>query len=84
MKVYIIKYEESYEGGLYESGICYVFDTLEKAKTMLKQIKEDIIENSDREDIKDMIHDNIYGDGFKVDYLGYDYDSYEIIEMEVK
>ena len=51
---------------------------------MLKQIKEDIIENSDREDIKDIIHDNIYGDGFKVDFLDNDYDSYEIIEMEVK
>lgn len=82
-KVYLIKWEESYESGLYSSGISYVFDTLEKAKTMLEEIKKDIIDNSDREDIADLINNNLYGEGFKVDYLDNDYESYEIVEMEV-
>lgn len=83
-KVYLIKWEESYEGGLYSSGVSYVFDALEKAKTMLEEIKKDIIDNSEREDITDLIHNNLYGEGFKVDYLDNDYESYEIFEMEVK
>lgn len=83
-KVYLIKWEESYESGLYSSGINYVFDTLEKAKTMLEKIKQDIIDNSEREDIKELIHNFIYDEGFKVDYLDNDYDSYEIVEMEVQ
>lgn len=82
-KVYLIKWEESYEGGRYDSGISYAFDTLEKAKKMLEEIKEDIINDSDREDIKDLIHNDLYGEGFNVDYLDDDYESYEIIEMEV-
>lgn len=83
-KVYIIQWEESYESGRYESGISYVFDTLEKAKTMLEEIKKDIISSSDREDITDLIDDFMYDNGFKVDYLDNDYESYEIIEMEVE
>lgn len=83
-KVYIMKWEESYENGLYSSGISYVFDTLDKAKEMLEEIKQDIIDNSDRDDIKNLIHGYLYNSGFSVDYLDNDYESYEIIEMEVK
>ena len=36
-KVYLIKWEESYESGLYSSGVSYVFDALEKAKTMFEE-----------------------------------------------
>lgn len=83
-KVYIIKWEDSDSSGSYSSGISYVFDTLDKAKEMLEEIKQDIIENSDRDDIKSLIHGYLYNSGFTVDYLDNDYESYEIIETEVK
>ena len=81
-KVYVIRYEESCSGE-YFSGVSYVFNTLEKAKIMLEEIKKDIICSSEREDIKDIIHDLITENGFIVDYIE-DYDKYVIEEIEVQ
>lgn len=80
-KVYIIRYEDCSSGD-YSSGICYVFDTKEKAEIMLEEIKKDIICSAERDDIKDLIHDLITEDGFIVDYID-DYDKYIIEELEV-
>lgn len=80
--VYVITYEECCSGE-YHSGLCYVFDTFEKANIMLEEIKKDIICESEREDIKDLIHDLITENGFIVDYIN-DYDKYIIEEIEVQ
>ena len=80
-KVYIIKYEDLQDEE-YSSGISYVFDTLEKAETMLRQIKQDEMHSSDIEDIKDYTHDLITENGFIIDFLD-DYTKYTIEEMEV-
>lgn len=81
-KVYVITYEELCSGEYY-SGLSYVFDTKEKANIMLEEIKKDIICSSEREDIKDLIHDLVTENGFIVDYI-YDYDKYIIEEIEVQ
>ena len=80
-KVYIIKYEDLQDEE-YSSGISYVFDTLEKAETMLRQIKQDEMHSSDIEDIKNYTHDLITENGFIIDFLD-DYTKYTIEEMEV-
>ena len=82
-KVYIIKYE-TLSSGEYSSGLCYVFDTLEKARIMLEEIKKDEICSSDLENIKDLIHDLMYEEGFIIDYISDDYDKYVIEEIEVQ
>lgn len=84
MKVYVIRYEELCSGE-YFSGISYVFDTLEKAELMLKEIKKDEICSSDSAgvDIKDLIHDLITENGFIIDYMD-DYTKYIIEEMELR
>ena len=81
-KVYIIRYE-CLASGEYSSGISYVFNSLEKAKIMLEEIKKDEICSSEREDIKDLIHDLVYDNGFIIDYID-DYDKYVIEELEVQ
>ena len=81
-KVYIIRYEDLCSNN-YVSGVSYVFDTLEKAEKMLKEIKKDEIAESDRDDIKNLIHDLITENGFIIDYLD-DYTKYVIEEIEVK
>ena len=47
-KVFIIRYEDMCSGE-YSSGVCYVFNTMEKAKIMLEEIKKDIICESEME-----------------------------------
>jgi hypothetical protein len=81
MKVYIIRYEDLCSGE-YSSGISYVFDSIEKARTMLEEIKKDEICSSERDDMVDLIHDLMYSEGFIIDYIS-DYSKYEIVEMEV-
>ena len=81
-KVFIIRYEDICSGE-YSSGICYVFNTMEKAKIMLEEIKKDIICESDLENITSMIHDLITENGFIVEYSE-DYDKYIIEELEVQ
>ena len=81
-KVYVIRYEELCSGE-YSSGTSYVFDSLEKAKTMLEEIKKDEICSNDRIDIKNLIHDLITEEGFIIDYID-DYTKYVIEEMRVE
>ena len=81
-KVYVIRYEENCSGE-YFSGISYVFDTLEKAEIMLRQIKQDEICSSERGDIQDLTKDFDDENGFIIDYLD-DYTKYVIEEMEVE
>jgi hypothetical protein len=83
MKVYVIRYEELYSNNSFSSGVSYVFDSLDKAKDMLKKIKEDEIEyyvdngwNREDIDIKEELY-TLYFDFFD------EYTKYEIIEMEV-
>ena len=82
MKVYIIRYEELISGE-YSSGISYVFDTLDKAEIMLRQIKQDEIHDNDLDGINTDIHDLITENGFIIDYID-NYTKYVIEEMEVK
>ena len=82
MKVYVIRYEEVCSGE-YFSGVCHVFDTLEKAEIMLEKIKNHEIYDNDREDIKDLIHYLITENGFIIDYMD-DYTKYVIEEMELR
>lgn len=78
MKVYIIKEEEMYNNGSKcYSGICGVYNTLNKAKKILEEIKEQEMCDFD-EDLFDNIENGFYID------LGNDYNKYEIIEMEVE
>ena len=83
-KVYILRHEDLCDGK-YKSGILYVFDTLEKAKAMLKEIKKDEIEElkENRDEYDNMIHDFLLEDGFIVDYLD-EYTKYIVEEMEVQ
>lgn len=80
-KVYIIRYEEYDDGNGYFSGISYVFKDLEKAKDMLKTIKEDELSNIDlnKDDIE------VYEDMWKVliEYGCHYYVEYVIEEREV-
>ena len=80
-KVYVIRYEELMSGE-YSSGVCYVFDTLEKAEIMLRQIKQDEIHDNNLDNIKTDIHDLITENGFIIDYID-DYTKYVIEEMVV-
>ena len=79
-KVYIIRYEELCSGE-YSSGISYVYDTLEKAEKMLKEIKEDEINTC--EEIEDNIHDLITENGFIIDFCD-NYTKYVIEEEEIR
>lgn len=81
MKVYVIRYEDKCNDD-YNSGVMYVFDTLEKAQLVLEEIKKDEICASDMEDFKDLIHDLITENGFIIDYVD-DYTKYIIEEMEL-
>lgn len=81
-KIYIIRYEDLSSSGEYSSGISYVFSSLEKAKIMLGQIKQDIICESERDDITSLIHDLIYENGFIVDYID-NYEKYIIEERNI-
>lgn len=80
-KVYIISYEDCMSGEYY-SGISYVFDTLEKAKSMLEIIKKDEMYEYKYNgyDIKDDIKDT--ENGFIIDRA--DYTEYEIKEMNIQ
>lgn len=51
-KVYVISFKDEYENGEYESGVSYVFDTLEKAKDMLEIIKKDELAKHKKNGIK--------------------------------
>lgn len=82
MKVYVIRYEVSCSGK-YSSGTSYVFDSLEKAEIMLRQIKQDEIHDDDLDDIGADVHDLITENGFIIDYID-DYTKYVIEEMEVQ
>ena len=66
--VYIIRFEEE-NSGLVSSGISYVYETEEKARKMLKTIKNDELENYDENDILEITEDD---DEFTID-LGDDY-----------
>lgn len=66
--VYIIRFEEE-NSGLVSSGISYVYETEEKAREMLKTIKNDELENYDEDDILEITEDD---DEFTID-LGDDY-----------
>jgi hypothetical protein len=81
-KVYVIRYEDLCSGK-YSSGTSYVFDSLEKAEIMLRQIKQDEICSSERKDIQDLTKDFDDESGFIIDYLD-DYTKYVIEEMEVQ
>lgn len=82
MKVYVIRYEELCSGE-YSSGTSYVFDSLEKAEIMLRQIKQDEIHDNDLDNIETNVHDLITENGFIIDYTD-DYTKYVIEEMEVQ
>ena len=45
-KVYIIIYKDETYNGEYYSGVSYVFNTMEKAKTMLETIKKDELQDN--------------------------------------
>ena len=81
-KVYVIRYEDLCSGD-YSSGISYVFDSLEKAEIMLRQIKQDEIHDNDLDNIETDVHDLITENGFIIDYMD-DYTKYVIEEMEVQ
>ena len=83
MKVYVISYKSQYSDGSYSSGVCYVFNSLEKAKNMLETIKQDeISEYKDNGiDISNRIID--LENAFKIEN-GDDIDEYSIDEMQVK
>ena len=81
-KVYVIRWEELMSGE-YSSGISYVFDTLDKAEIMLRQIKQDEIHYNDLDDIETDVHDLVTENGFIIDYID-DYTKYVIEELEVK
>lgn len=81
-KVYIIRYEELCSGD-YSSGLCYAFDTLEKAKIMLDEIKKDEICSSEIENIENLINNLITENGFIIDYID-DYTKYIIEEINVE
>ena len=81
-KVYVIRYEDLCSGD-YSSGISYVFDSLEKAEIMLRQIKQDEIHDNDLDNIETDVHDLITENGFIIDYID-DYTKYVIEEMEVQ
>lgn len=81
-KVYVIRYEDLCSGE-YSSGISYVFDTLEKAEIMLRQIKQDEIHESKVDESELEIHDLLTQNGFIIDYND-DYTKYVIEEMEVQ
>ena len=66
--VYIIRFEEEHSG-LVSSGISYVYDKEENARSMLKAIKSDELENYDEDDILEIIEND---DEFTID-LGDDY-----------
>ena len=85
-KVYVIRYESLYSDNSYSSGVSYAFNTLEKARKRLEEIKQDTIqyyEDAGREDAKSLIHNFITEEGFIVDFLD-EYDKYYIEEMEVE
>ncbi len=81
-KVYIILCEESNtDDDEFYSIISYVTDTLEKAKVLIKNIKEDMIyEYAYDIDIRKMIKDT--NNGFIVEW-GNGYTKYEICEREL-
>lgn len=83
-KVYIISYEDCMSGEYY-SGISYVFDTLEKAKIMLDEIKEDEIYQyiDDIPSIRERIEDIENGFIVNINY-DCDYTKYEICETEIQ
>ena len=82
MKVYVIRYEEL-GSGEYSSGTSYVFDTLDKAEIMLRQIKQDEIHDNKLDEIGAEVHDLFTENGFIIDYLD-NYTKYVIEEMEVE
>lgn len=87
-KVYIITWEELYADGNKESGISYVFDTLEKAQKRLEEIKQDEIQEQidngrEEQKVKDLVNDLMCGNGFVIDFFDEDI-KYEIIESEVE
>lgn len=85
MKIYIIRWETLYSNGEYSNGISYVFDSLEKAKKCLEEIKENVIE--ERKEYNDKSEENVHEllteDGFILDLID-EYDKYVIEEMEVR
>ena len=88
-KVYVISFE-TLSDNVYDSGVAYVFDTLEKAKIMLEQIKQDCIyscdftaEDFNVDSLYDLVHDLVTEDGFIIDFYD-DYTKYIIEEMEVQ
>lgn len=81
-KVYVISYEDYYNGGNeYYSGVSYVFKTLKGAREMLEIIKKDEIENYETNGANVDIEEN--EDEFTLD-LGYDYTTFKITEMELR
>lgn len=79
-KVYIIRWEEN-DNGEYSSGIGYVFDTLEKAQTKLKEIKEEEINYCEECDIEYKTDNGNYG---TLIITGDGYSKHRIEEREVK
>lgn len=77
-KVYVIIYEELYSDGSYSSGISYAFDSFDKAKKMLQEIKEEERENYYSDWDLTEKEDEILFD------IGDEYTKYEIIEMDVR
>lgn len=76
--VYIIRFEEEHSG-LVSSGISYVYETEEKARKMLKTIKNDELENYDEDDILEITEDD---DEFTID-LGDDYVKFVIEKCNI-
>lgn len=76
--VYIIRFEEE-NSGLVSSGISYVYETEEKARKMLKTIKNDELKNYDENDILEITEDD---DEFTID-LGDDYVKFVIEKCNI-
>ena len=86
MKVYVIRYESLYSDNEYTSGTMYAFNSLEKARERLEEIKQEKIEyytDARGEDASSLIHNFITEEGFTVDFFD-EYDNYYIDEMEVE
>lgn len=87
-KIFVIRYEETYSDGSFNSGVMYAYRELEEARKMLNSIK---VEESDyyvdggweEEDVKERTHDLITEDGFIFDF-GDEYSKYIIEEMELR
>ena len=81
-KVYIITYHDEYSNGECYSGVSYVFDSLEKARKMLEEIKQDEIAEY-KENGYDITNDiKLENDTLTKD--SGDFSEYKIIESQVK